>query len=177
MAMKKVIKTMLKIAGVILVLLLALLAYTFAPVKLDVAANQTPAPEGSRGRPDPAQLPKVTLSILKAGKMPARQAFAYRGGSWGGGYENGMAAILVRHPQAAFLIDAGFGANVDQHWRTIPWLIRQLSSYVKETPAAAQLQNNGIAPGRIKFAVITHSHWDTSAGWKIFPASKCECPW
>jgi len=134
--MKKVIKTTLKIAGVIVVLLLALLAYTFAPVKLDVAANQTPAPEGSRGRPDPSQLPEVMLSILKAGKMPARQAFAYRGGSWGGGYENGMAAVLVRHPQAAFLIDAGFGANVDEHWRTIPWLIRQLSSYVKETPAA-----------------------------------------
>jgi uncharacterized membrane protein YdfJ with MMPL/SSD domain len=52
MAMKKVIKTTLKIAGVIVVLLLALLAYTFAPAKLDVAANQTPAPEGSRGRPD-----------------------------------------------------------------------------------------------------------------------------
>src|SRR5262249_44371452 len=117
---KKVIKTTLKIAGVIVVLLLALLAYKFAPVKLDVAANQTLAPDGSRGRPDPSQLPEVTLSILKAGKMPARQAFAYRGGSWGGGYENGIAAILVRHPQAAFLIDSGFGANVDQHWRTIP---------------------------------------------------------
>jgi N-acyl homoserine lactone hydrolase len=176
MAMKKVIKTTLNIAGVIVVLLLALLAYTFAPVKLDVAANQTPAPEGSRGRPDPAQLPEVTLSILKAGKMPARQAFAYRGGSWGGGYENGMAAILVRHPQAAFLIDAGFGANVDEHWRTIPWPIRQLSSYVKETPAAAQLQNNGIAPGRIKFAVITHSHWDHISGLEDFPGLEVRMP-
>src|SRR5215470_12618986 len=169
MAMKKVIKTTLKITGVIVVLLLALLAYTFAPVKLDVAANQTPAPSVTRGRPDPARLPEVTLSILKAGKMPARQAFAYRGGSWGGGYENGMAAILARHPQASFLIDSGFGANVDQHWKTIPWLMRQLSSYVKETPAAAQLQQNGIALDQIKFAVITHSHWDHISGLEDFP--------
>jgi hypothetical protein len=107
--MKKTINMALKVAGVIVVLLLALLAYTFAPLKLDLAANQSPAPPVTRGRPDPAQLPEVRLSILKAGKMPARQAFAYRGGSWGGGYENGMAAILVRHPKAAFLIDAGFG--------------------------------------------------------------------
>src|SRR5215468_7751348 len=174
--MKKVMKTALKVAGVIVVLLLALLAYTFAPAKLDVAANQTPAPEGSRGRPDPAQLPEVTISILKAGKMSARQAFAYRGGSWGGGYENGMAAILVRHPQASFLIDAGFGANVDQHWKTIPWLVRQLSSYVKETPAAAQLQQNGIALDQIKFAVITHSHWDHISGLEDFPGLEVRMP-
>ncbi|MBO0859337.1 MAG: hypothetical protein J2P21_12820, partial [Chloracidobacterium sp.] len=75
------IKTTLMIAGVIAVLLMALLAYTFAPAKLDVAANQNPTPPTTRGRPDPSQLPEVTLSILKAGKMPARQAFAYRGGT------------------------------------------------------------------------------------------------
>src|SRR5215468_10006714 len=174
--MKKVIKTTLKIAGVIAVLLLALLAYTFAPAKLDVAANQTPAPEGSRGRPDPAQLPEVTISILKAGKMPAKQSFVYRGGSWFGPYENGMAAILVRHPKASFLIDSGFGANVDQHWKTIPWLVRQLSSYVKETPAAAQLQQNGIALDQIKFAVITHSHWDHISGLEDFPGLEVRMP-
>src|SRR5262249_56214000 len=81
-----------------------------------------------------------------------------------------------REAEAAFLIDAGFGANVDQHWLTIPWLIRQLSSYVKETPAAAQLQNNGIAPGRIKFAVITHSHWDHISGLEDFPGLEVRMP-
>src|SRR5262249_60619324 len=101
--MKKVIKTTLKIAGVIVVFLLALLAYTFAPVKLDVAANQTPAPSVTHGRPVPAQLPEGTLSILKAGKMPARQAFVYRGGSWGGGYENRRAGSLCGQPPEALL--------------------------------------------------------------------------
>ena len=174
--MKKAIKTTLKIAGAVAVLLLALLAYTFAPVKLDVEANQSPAPPVTLGRLDPAQLPEVRLSILKAGKMPARQLFAYRGGSLGEGYENGMAAIFVRHPQAAFLIDAGFGSNVDEHWRTIPWLMRRLSSYVKETPAAAQLQNNGVALEEIKFAIITHSHWDHISGLEDFPGLETRMP-
>ena len=165
----KIIQPVLKIAGLLVILLLALMVYSFAPVKLDVRANQTPAPSVTRGKPDPAQLPAMTLAIIKAGKMPARQGFAYRGGSWGEAYENGMAAILVRHPQASFLIDAGFGANVDQHWLTVPWLMRQVSSYVKETPAAAQLQQHGIAPDQITFAIITHSHWDHISGLEDFP--------
>jgi glyoxylase-like metal-dependent hydrolase (beta-lactamase superfamily II) len=174
--MKSWLKLTLKITGITIVGLLALLLYTFLPMKLDVAANQTLAPASAPDRPDPARLPKVRLSILKTGKMPAKQVFAYRGGSWSGPCENGMAAILVRHPQASFLIDAGFGANVDQHWQTIPWLMRQLSSYVKETPAAAQLQQNGIALDQIKFAVITHSHWDHISGLEDFPGLEVRMP-
>jgi glyoxylase-like metal-dependent hydrolase (beta-lactamase superfamily II) len=166
----------LKITGMIIIGLLALLGYTFLPMKLDVSVSQTLAPASAPDRPDPARLPVVRLSILKAGKMPAKQSFAYRGGSWSGPYENGMAAILVRHPQASFLIDAGFGANVDHHWKTIPWVMRQLSSYVKETPAAAQLQQNGIALDHIKFAIITHSHWDHISGLEDFPGLEVRMP-
>ena len=173
---KSWLKLTLMITGITIIGLLALLVYTFVPMKLDVAADQTLAPASALDRPDPARLPEVRLSILKAGKMPAKQAFAYRGGSWSGPYENGMAAILARHPQASFLIDAGFGANVDQHWQTIPWLMRQLSSYVKETPAAAQLQQNGIALDQIKFAIITHSHWDHVSGLEDFPGLLVRMP-
>src|SRR5262245_59769430 len=116
--MKNRLKLTLKITGIIIIGLLALLVYTFLPMKLDVSADQTLAHTSASHRPDPARLPVVRLSILKAGKMPAKQSFAYRGGGWFGPYENGMAAILVRHPKASFLIDAGFGANVDRHWKT-----------------------------------------------------------
>lgn len=169
-------RTILKIIGIAAVLLLGLLIYTFLPMKLDVAANQSGAPFSTGRKPDPARLPEIRLSLLRAGKMPARQAFAYRGGNWSGAYENGMAAILVRHPQATFLIDGGFGANVAEHWKTIPWLMRQLSSYVRETPAAEQLLQHGIAPGQINFAVITHSHWDHISGLEDFPGLEVRMP-
>ncbi len=174
--MKRVIKLALKVAGLIVILLLALLAYTFAPMKLDVAANQTPAPPVTRGRPDPAQLPEVTLSIIKAGMMPARKLFAYRGGSPSEAYENAMVAVLVRHPQATLLLDGGFGTNVDRHWQTIPWLMRQLSSYDKGTPAIAQLQHQGITHDQIKMAFITHSHWDHISGLEDFPGLEVRMP-
>lgn len=174
--MKKTLKRVFGVVGGLLLALSLLLAYTFVPMKLDIAANRTPAPAATHSQPDPTRLPEVSLAIIKAGKMPARQSFAYRGGSWGGGYENGMAAILVRHPQATVLIDAGFGSNVAQHWKTIPWLMRQLSSYVQEMPAAVQLQQHGIAPNQINFALITHSHWDHISGLEDFPGLEVRMP-
>jgi glyoxylase-like metal-dependent hydrolase (beta-lactamase superfamily II) len=87
-----------------------------------------------------------------------------------------MVAALVRHPQASFLIDAGFGANVDQHWQTIPWLMRQLSSYDKGTPAVAQLRQHSVTPDQIKFAFITHSHWDHISGLEDFPGLEVRMP-
>jgi N-acyl homoserine lactone hydrolase len=164
----------IKVAGVLAALPLALLVYTFVPMKLEVDTDQTGV--FFNAQTDLAQLPEVSLSLLKAGKMPSRKLFAYRGGGLGEAYENGMAAILVRHPQASFLIDAGYGANVEQHWQTIPWLMRQLSSYVKETPAAIQLQRHGIAPSQINFAVITHSHWDHISGLEDFPGLEVRMP-
>jgi glyoxylase-like metal-dependent hydrolase (beta-lactamase superfamily II) len=155
---------------------LILLIYTFLPMKIDVAAYGGGSFAPSSGKIDPERLPEVKLSILNTGKMPSREAFAYRGGRWSQQYENGMAAILVRHPQAMFLIDTGFGSRVDQHWQTIPALLRLLSSYVKEQPAAAQLQQYGIALDRIKFAIITHSHWDHISGLEDFPGIKVWMP-
>ncbi|HMX27173.1 MAG TPA: MBL fold metallo-hydrolase [Blastocatellia bacterium] len=167
--MKKFSRRLLVILG-FLFAAFGFLAYSFAPVKLDAGAAPSFSTQQKR---DPAQLPEVSLSLLKAGKMPSRKLFAYRGGSAGEAYENGMAAILVRHPQASFLIDAGYGANVAQHWQTIPWTLRKLSTYVKETPAAAQLQQHGIA---VNFAVITHSHWDHISGLEDFPGLEVRMP-
>jgi glyoxylase-like metal-dependent hydrolase (beta-lactamase superfamily II) len=157
-------------------ILIALLIYTFTPKKLDVEAYQSGATSFAANNLDPAKLPEIMLSIIKAGKMPSLKLFAYRGGSPGEAYENAMVAALVRHPQASFLIDAGFGANVDQHWQTIPWLMRQLSSYDSGTPAVVQLQQHGIAPDQIKMAVITHSHWDHISGLEDFPGLEVRMP-
>ncbi|MGH9841118.1 MAG: MBL fold metallo-hydrolase [Blastocatellia bacterium] len=165
--MKRILKRLLGAIGLVLLLSIALLVYSFTPKKIDVAAYDSATFQAANL--DPAKLPDITLSIIKAGKMPSRKLFAYRGGGASEAYENGMAAILVRHPQATFLIDGGFGTNVDQHWQTIPWLMRRLSSYAKETPAITQLQQQGITPDRIKMAIITHSHWDHVSGLEDFP--------
>jgi glyoxylase-like metal-dependent hydrolase (beta-lactamase superfamily II) len=173
---KQWLKRILIAAGIAAGASLILLIYTFLPMKIDVAGYPAASFAAAAGKIDPARLPEVELAILKTGKMPAWRAFSYRGGSWSETCENGMAAILVRHPRATFLIDAGFGSHVDEHWRTIPGLMRALSTYVKETPAAAQLQGQGIARDQVKFAIITHSHWDHISGLEDFPGIEVRMP-
>lgn len=173
--MKKTLKRLLIVMTGVLVVLIALLAYTFIPMKLDVAA-QPAAAFATNGKPAPDKLPEVSLSILKAGMMLSKQAFSWRGGEWGATYESGMAAILVRHPQGNILFDAGFGANVDEHAKTIPWLMRKLASYVKETPVAVQLRQGGLSPDQISVAFISHSHWDHISGLEDFPGLEVRMP-
>jgi glyoxylase-like metal-dependent hydrolase (beta-lactamase superfamily II) len=161
--------TLLALAGIFF-FAVALLAYSFAPRKIDVKAYEADTaifhpPENL----SPSELPEVTLSLIKCGKMTSRKAFIYRGGSWSEKYESGMAAILVRHPKATFLFDTGFGANVDEHFKSIPFLMRKLTSYDKERNAAAQLEEQGIRPDQINMILISHSHWDHVSGWEDFP--------
>ncbi|HZS03423.1 MAG TPA: MBL fold metallo-hydrolase [Blastocatellia bacterium] len=174
--MKRMIKRLLKAVALVLIVLLGLPAYTFVPMKLDVPADEAVGIFSANGKPDPAKLPEVTLSILKTGRMLSRQAFAWRGGSWGTTYESGMVAILVRHPQVNLLFDAGFGANVDRHTETMPSLMKKLASYVKEQPAADQLRQHGIEPGQIGMIFISHSHWDHVSGLEDFPGVEVRMP-
>ena len=164
------IKRTLLWTGVAVVALLALVVYTFTPAKLDVAAYPEPVFQASA--PDPSILPETTLSVIECGKMISKQVFIFRGGSLSKSYDSGMAAVLVRHPKGQFLFDTGFGANVDEHVKMIPALMRRLTTYDKETSAATQLKANGIDPSEIKMAIISHSHWDHVSGLEDFPQAE-----
>jgi glyoxylase-like metal-dependent hydrolase (beta-lactamase superfamily II) len=172
--MKRLLRRLLFLLAIVIIVATGLLAYSFVPKTLRM---DTSLETGiGRGRKDPAALPEAKLSIIKAGKMPAKQSFSYRGGSWTAPYENGMAAILVQHPNGSLLFDTGFGSNVAEHWKTIPRLMRALSSYVPETPAATQLRSNGIDPATLKMAVISHSHWDHISGLEDLPGLEVWMP-
>jgi glyoxylase-like metal-dependent hydrolase (beta-lactamase superfamily II) len=168
------LKRTLLAATLVFAILFALLASTFMPRKIDVKAYEADATvfHPSALRPtDGASAtapPGLTLSLIKCGKMVSRQSFVYRGGSWSERFESGMAAVLVRHPKATFLFDTGFGANVDEHIKTIPSLMKAMTTYDKEVPAAAQLRGQGIAPEQINMILISHSHWDHVSGWEDF---------
>jgi N-acyl homoserine lactone hydrolase len=166
------LRRILLLFAALLIVALALLAYSFVPRRLDVLAYQAGATDFHAASINAAALPDVQLSLIKCGKMISKQAFVYRGGSWNETYESGMAAALVRHPQATFLFDTGFGANVDEDFQHIPFLMRKLTVYDKEQPAAAQLAARGIGPEQISMILLSHSHWDHVSGWEDFPAAQ-----
>ena len=167
--LKRIVKRTLTSLLIILVVSIALLGYSFLPARLDVNAYKSDDTFQSSAVGDPASLPEVTLSVIECGKMKSKQSFVFLGGSWSADYYSGMAAVLIRHPKATLLFDAGFGANVDEHFKNAPRLMRALTSYDKETNAASQLQEHGIAPAQINSIILSHGHWDHISGAEDFP--------
>lgn len=172
----RILKKVLRVCAIIILLLLVLFAYSFTAKKLDPSACPEAADFSGRTVTNPANLPEVTLSIIKCGRMMSKQVFVYRGGKWSENYDSGMAAVLVRHSAETFLFDTGFGANVDEHIKTIPSLMQALTTYDKETSAAAQLKSHGLDPASIKTAIISHSHWDHISGLEDFPEAEAWFP-
>jgi N-acyl homoserine lactone hydrolase len=121
------------------------------------------APPAWQG-PLPAAAPPPDMAIyqLPTGSYETRASFAFKGGAFRDKRSFAATAILVTHPQGDFLIDAGFGAGVATHVHAQPWYAR--SPYQATGTASEQLDASGYDRGRLRGALITHSHWDHVSG-------------
>lgn len=156
---------LLKFLLLILVVIIGLLAWSHAPIKLEV----TPERELPAELPA-AQAPQgMSLSVIATGQMQAGQAFAYRGGSFAKENTSAMDAVLVKHPKGDLLIDTGFGREVDAHVASTPWLMRTLAKYQLTGSVADQLPKQGYALDQLKGVVLTHAHWDHVSGLPDLP--------
>jgi N-acyl homoserine lactone hydrolase len=140
------------------------LAWSFAPRTLPIATD-TPLTLSIT----PPQSPlTMRVGVLHAGRMQSRGLFAYRGGDVGERVF-GMDTVVVEHPAGTLLFDAGFGRRVQDHLRTIPWLMRLMSKIEAETPVVDQLAGASIAIESIRGVVLTHAHWDHVSGLQDLP--------
>jgi glyoxylase-like metal-dependent hydrolase (beta-lactamase superfamily II) len=151
-------KTLIGVVLAALVTGVAALAWTFTAETLPVSEEFAIALPAAN---PPAEF---SVSVLHTGRMFSKAAFAYRGGSFSEERVFGMSPVLLQHPQGALLVDAGFGRNVDAHFRTTPALMQALSKYEKGTPAADQFQAAGLDPTRLRGVMLTHAHWDHVSG-------------
>ncbi|MFE9194339.1 MBL fold metallo-hydrolase [Micromonospora sp. NPDC007208] len=122
-----------------------------------------PAPEPwTDALPKATPPPEMAIYQLPTGSYETRAAFAVRGGSFRDKRQFAATAILVRHPNGDFLIDAGFGANVAAHVAMQPRFARapfQTTRTVRE-----QLDGSGYDRTRLSGVFLTHSHWDHASG-------------
>jgi N-acyl homoserine lactone hydrolase len=83
--------------------------------------------------------------------------------------EFSMAGALVKHPQGDLLIDTGFGRNIAEQFRTLPFMVRAITFYSLWRPAADQLRDVGYNQKALRAILLTHSHWGHVSGLPDFP--------
>ena len=113
----------------------------------------------------------VELFQLPTGVTHRSAGFAYRGGSFGDRRDFVMTAVLVKHPRGDLLIDTGFGRHIDEHFATMPFFFRAVTSYEKATPAADQLEAAKYDRRSLRAIILTHAHWDHVSGVPDFPGT------
>src|SRR4051812_43966693 len=76
--------------------------------------------------PLPEANPPADMAIhhLPTGTYETRAAFAVSGGAFRDKRRFAASAVLVTHPQGDLLIDAGFGADVEEHIGMLPRMVR-----------------------------------------------------
>jgi N-acyl homoserine lactone hydrolase len=153
------LKRILWSLAIVVVIALAALAWSFAPIRL-------PAPQVSTAQelPPASPPPEMSISVLPTGALASRAALAYRGGAFTEHRSFGMPALLVRHPRGDLLFDSGLGRDVDTHVASLPAIARALTDYQADRPAGEQLREHGIDPATLAGVLLTHAHWDHVSG-------------
>jgi len=76
---------------------------------------------------------------------------------------------LVHHPKGDLLFDTGFGRNVDEDAKTLPFLMKTMAKYHKGKPIVDQFAANAYDPKQLAGIVLTHAHWDHISGVADLP--------
>lgn len=106
--------------------------------------------------------PEMQIFQLPTGAYETPAALAFQGGSFRDHRQFAATAVLVQHPDGDVLIDAGFGAQAEEHIRMLPSFRR--SPHTLGATVSEQLDAAGYDRSRLTGVILTHSHWDHVSG-------------
>lgn len=79
----------------------------------------------------------------------------------GGPWKQVIASIAVKHPSGVLMIDPAFGKTIaDDLHRAGPFIMTVLGDERTKTPLVEVMERAGLPVSDVKYAVMTHAHWD-----------------
>lgn len=84
-----------------------------------------------------------------------------------------IASVLLRHPAGLVMLDPAFGASVaDDLARAGPLFQLTLGTARGKRPLVEVMEEAGLAPEAINYALVTHVHWDHVGALGDLPRAK-----
>jgi glyoxylase-like metal-dependent hydrolase (beta-lactamase superfamily II) len=157
--------------GALVFSLILFVAYQLYPSPLNVA-QYADAATNYRLPPANPEGPDISLNLVVTGHHDGPEALVFRGGSLSKTSRAVYSGVIVRHPQATFLFEGGIGSRIAGEFeRNFNGWQKKLFAYVADEPLLLQLKKGGIDPGKLKFLLLTHLHWDHAGIIKDFPGT------
>lgn len=107
----------------------------------------------------PREATEVTLCVLYQERFtrPLWNGVRATGEAW----DYTIASVLLRHPAGLVMVDPAFGRSVaDDLWRAGPLFQLALGGARGKRPLVEVMEEAGLSPDDVDYAVVTHVHWD-----------------
>lgn len=84
-----------------------------------------------------------------------------------------IATIAVKHPAGLLLIDPAFGRTIaDDLHRAGPLVMMVMGTERDKTPLVKVMEDAGLKPSDVRYAVMTHAHWDHAGALGDLPQAR-----
>jgi glyoxylase-like metal-dependent hydrolase (beta-lactamase superfamily II) len=102
---------------------------------------------------------EVELCVLtqEADSRPMWQGCTDGAGTW----RYAIASVAVKHPAGLLIIDPAFGRSIAQDLlRAGPVVMSVMGDASTKTPLVLAMEKAGMSADDVRYAVMTHAHWD-----------------
>jgi glyoxylase-like metal-dependent hydrolase (beta-lactamase superfamily II) len=102
---------------------------------------------------------EVELCVLtqESDARPMWQGCTDGAGTW----NYAIASVAVKHPAGLLIIDPAFGTSIAQDLRRAgPVVMSVMGDESTKIPLVTAMERAGMSPGDVRYAVMTHAHWD-----------------
>ncbi|MBX7097642.1 MAG: MBL fold metallo-hydrolase [Myxococcaceae bacterium] len=135
------------------------------------ACASIPLPPAGGVRPPPKAAREVEVCAVVGGEDHRRRWLGVAELSFSE-WVTTTISIVVRHPSGVLVIDPAFGRALPVDLRAAPlWSKPILGDLSSKRPIGDLLREVGIAPAEVKFAALSHAHWDHATGLADLPLS------